>query len=78
MYIHLNINHHQDLIMYKHHRSMEQHNQLIESSTVSALKSEVTQLEDKVKREIKQQEVLQEELAKLGAKYICLFIIYTE
>jgi len=55
---------------------MEQHNQLVESSTVSALKSEVTQLEDKVKREIKQQEMLQEELVKLGAKYICLFIIY--
>ena len=51
---------------------MEQHNQLVESSTVAALKSEITQLEDKVKREIKQQELLQEELAKLGAKYVAI------
>ena len=51
-----------------HYRSMEQHNQLLESSTVTTLKSEVAQLEERLKREAKQQEVQQDELAKLKAR----------
>ena len=49
-------------------RSIEQHNQLLESSTVAALKSEVSQLEERMKREVKQQELQQNELAKLRAR----------
>ena len=51
-----------------HYRSMEQHNQLLESSTVATLKSEIAQLEERMKREVKQQEMQQDELAKLRAR----------
>lgn len=54
-------------------RSIEQHNQLLESSTVSALKSEIAQLEERMKREVKQQEIQQDELAKLRARYMVHF-----
>ena len=47
---------------------MEQHNQLLESATVAALKSEIAQLEERMKREVKQQELQQDELAKLRAR----------
>ena len=54
-------------------RSIEQHNQLLESSTVAALKSEVSQLEERMKREVKQQELQQNELAKLRARWSAFY-----
>ena len=47
---------------------MEQHNQLLESSTVATMKSEIAQLEERMKREVKQQELHEDELAKLRAR----------
>ena len=54
--------------MLSYSRSMEQHNQLLESSTVATMKSEIAQLEERMKREVKQQELHEDELAKLRAR----------